>query len=115
MTKALFLYTTLSNKCPTDTLYSLRLGILYDQLNKDRYAKSYYNRAIQTNNSLPEPYFYFGEFYFKRKIYRKALKMYLKAYDNGYSKDTRVLNRLNCIYTMFGDMENASYYPVQEE
>lgn len=103
MTTALNLYTMLSNAAPDNTLYALRLGKLYDVLGKDRYAKGSYYRAMGINPSDPEPYCYLGDFYYDREQYRKALKFYLRAYDNGYSLQGHTLSRISDIRKRFGD------------
>ena len=113
MTAALNVNTVLENKCPTNTIYPVRLGSLYDILGKDRYAKGCFSRAIGIDSSRPEPYFYFGEFYYKRQQYRKALKYYLEAYNHGYFDHAQTLSRLSDIYTKLGDMDNALKYCAQ--
>ena len=72
MTKALTLYTVLQNMNPENIDYSIKLGILYDKIGKDRYAKGNFSRAIGINPDSPMPYFYLGEFYYKRALYRNA-------------------------------------------
>lgn len=78
-TNALNLYAILIHVNPEEVMYPVKLGILYDKMNKDRYAKGYFSQAIGIDSSRYEPYFYFGEFYSKRKMYRHALKYYKKA------------------------------------
>ena len=110
MTYALNLYALLSNAYPENIMYPLRLGKLYDVIGKDRHAKGQYFRAMNINPSRPEPYFYLGDYYFKREQYRKALKFYLKAYDIGYSEHYPTLEKLGTIYQKLGDTEKALYY-----
>ena len=110
MTSALTLYSILTNAYPENRTYAIRLGKLYDTLGKNRYAKGLYNRAMGIDHAHPEPYFYLGEYYYSRDQYRKALKYYLKAYDNGYSEHYPTLERLGTIYQKFGDTEKALQY-----
>ena len=105
ISEALILYTMLSNKNPKNIVYSLRAGALYDKIEKDRWAKGYFYRAMNIDPTRPEPYFYLGEFYFKRQNYRKALKMYKKAQTNGYSNHPQTVERLKRIYLMLGDYD----------
>ena len=105
MTNALMLYSILKNMNPTNIDYSVKLGILYDKIELDKYAKGNLARAIGINPSAPEPYFYMGEFYYKREFYRKALKYYLMAYDRGFQTHPKTLERLSDIYKKFGDSE----------
>lgn len=110
MTHALNLYSLLSDAYPDNIIYPLRLGKLYDVLGNNRYAKGMYSRAAGINRSRPEPYFYLGDFYYEREQYRKALKYYLKAYDNGYSEHYLTLEKIGIIYYKFGDTEKALHY-----
>ena len=104
-TSALNLYSILSNKNPENIEYTLRLGKLYDILGKDRYAKSNYCKAIGINTAAPEPYFYMGEFYYKRQNYRRALKYYKEAANRGYSNHPATVLKLKEIYLKLGDKE----------
>ena len=110
MTYALNLYSLLSDAYPENIAYPLHLGKLYETLGKDRYAKGMYSRAVGINQSRPEPYFYLGDFYYKKEQYRKALKYYIKAYDNGYSNNYPTLEKIGKIYQKFGDTEKALHY-----
>ena len=110
MTNALMLYTILQKMDNDNIEYCVRLGILYDKLDKDRYAKGNFSRAISINHARPEPYFYFGEFYYRRESYGKALKYYKKAYARGYENDYTLLCRLGDIYEKFGDSRAALNY-----
>ena len=110
MTYALNLYTILSNAYPDNITYALRLGKLYDVLRKDRYARGQYYRAMGINKSRPEPYYYLGDYFYNREQYRKALKFYEKAYDNGYSNHYPTLDKIGTIYQKFGDTEKSLQY-----
>lgn len=110
VTNALFLYSVLGKVNQTCTEYPIKQGILYDNLEKDRYAKGCFSRAIQINSSKPEAYFYFAEFYYKRQLYRKALKYYNEAYKKGFSNNYETLYRIGDIYEKFGDTRSALKY-----
>lgn len=110
MSSALNLYTMLSNAYPENINYALRLGKLYDVIGKDRLAKGQYFRAMGLNQSRPEPYYYLGDYFYEREQYRKALKYYIKAYDNGYSEHYPTLEKIGTIYQKFGDTEKALQY-----
>lgn len=109
-TYALILYNVLSEKEPNNITYLVRLGNLYDMLDKDRYAKGNYFHAIGINPQLPEPFFCLAEFYYKRELYRKALKFYKLAYEKGYNTHYQTLYKMGDIYQKFGDTENAIKY-----
>ena len=115
-TNALNLYTILNNKNPNNIIYPLRLGILYDLSNKDRLAKGNFYKAMGINENSPMPYFYLGEYFYKRSSYKKALKMYKQAYDKGFNKNYDTLYKLGDIYEKFGDTQSAlKYYKSASE
>ena len=102
MTQALNMYTMLSNMAPENISYPIKLGKLYEALGKKRYAKSYFYRAMNINESAPEPYYYLGDFYNNREQYGKALKFYLKAQEKGFSDSTALQEKINTLYTKLG-------------
>jgi len=110
MTAALNLYTMLAEKNPENITYLTRLGTLYDIAGKDRYAKGAFYRALGVNPSAPEPYFRLGEFYYKRTLYKKALKMYKEAYKSGYTRHYDTLYKLGDIYEKLGDTKASVKY-----
>ena len=113
MTNALMLYTILQRVNPENIDYCVKLGILYDQVDLDRYAKGNFSRAISINKTKPEPYFYFGEYYYARQSYRNALKYYKKAYNTGYNKNYDLLYKMGDIYEKFGDTRSALKYLLE--
>ncbi len=110
MTLALNIYSILQNKNPENVDYPVRLGILYDKIGKDRYAKGELSRAIGIDSKRPEPYFYFGEYYYKRQMYRKALKYYQRAFESGYGLNYDTLFKIGDIYEKLGDSRTALQY-----
>ena len=110
MTRALNTYTILVNAYPDNIMYALKLGKLYNTIGKDRFAKGQYYRAMGLDQKRPEPYYYLGDYFYEKEQYRKALKYYLKAYDNGYSGHTQTLYKISSIYQKFGDTEKSIQY-----
>ncbi len=110
MVAALNLYSILANKNPENIFYLTRLGELYDIIGKDKYAKGAYFAAMGVDSSRPEPYFGLGEFYYKRNMFKKALKMYKEAYKNGYSRHYETVYKIGDIYEKLGDTEAALNY-----
>ena len=110
MTQALNIYTMLQNVNPENTDYPVALGRLYDKLGKDRYAKGGFSHAISINSAKPEPYFYFGEYYYSRNMYRKALKYYNEAYKNGFNTNYDLLFKMGDVYEKLGDTRSALKY-----
>ena len=103
MSQALILYSALHKKCPWNIDYSIRLGNLYMKQGKYRYAKGCFYEAMGINANRPEPYYYLGDLYFKREQYRRALKMYKRASDNGYADNIDNINKINKVKRMLGE------------
>ena len=95
ITNAMFLYSVLNRMNTGNPEYYVRLGFLYDKLHKDRLAKSCFTRAIQIKSDEAKPYFYLGEYYYRRGYYRKAIVNYSKAYKLGFNTDYELL-RYDC-------------------
>lgn len=110
MTNALVLYSVLLNINPESIDYCVKLGSLYDKLEMDKHAKGNFSRAIGIDATRPEPYFYYGEFYYNRQLYRKALKYYNEAYKRGYKTNYNMLYKMGDIYEKFGDTRSALKY-----
>lgn len=110
VTNALVLYSILQHVTPENIQPSVRLGILYDRLGKDRYAKGNFSRAIGIDSSRYEPYFYFGEYYYERGQYRMALKYYKRALECIKNPNYDLYVRLGDVYEKFGDTKQALKY-----
>ena len=110
VTNALMMYSILQNINPTEQDYCLKLGILYDKIGLDKFARGNFSRSIGINSASPAPYFYLGEFYYRREMYRKAMKYYTMAYDRGYNTHSETLYKLGDIYQKFGDTRSALNY-----
>ena len=110
LTNALFLYYVLEKMNPDSVEYALKLGVLNDKADNYRYAKGYFSKALGINKENPEIYFYFGEFYYKRESYRKALRYYNEAYKHGFDTNYDTLYRMGDIYEKFGDSRSALKY-----
>ena len=110
ITNAMFLYSVLIRMNTGNPEYYVRLGFLYDKLHKDRLAKSAFTRAIQIRSDEPKPYFYLGEYYYRRGKYTKAILNYSKAYSLGFDKDYDLLFQMGDTYEKLGDSRSALKY-----
>ena len=109
-TRALLAYSVLQHINPQNPEYSIKAGILYDKIQKDRQAKGCFSRAISISSGAFEPYFYMGEFYYKRGQYKQALKYYNKALENLITPNYDLYYKLGDIYEKFGDTKKALEY-----
>jgi len=91
----------------------IQLGRIYDEKNKPRLAKENFCKAININFKDPAANYYYGEFFYKRNEYKKALQHYNIAYNNGYQNKYTLNLRLATIYEKFADLSNAKkFYDV---
>lgn len=103
-------YILASKIQPQEIRNYVQLARIYDEFKKDSLAKSNFFHA--TNLELNDPYtnFWFGEFYYKRRDFKRALKHFTIAYNNGYANDYELNLRLATIYEKFADLINAKKY-----
>lgn len=113
LNSAMSKYYILTKANPSKLEPYVQLGRIYGYLNKPRLAKEYFSKAKNIDADNPFVNFYFGEFYFKRQDYKRALKLYNIAYNNGYNNRYELNLRLATIYEKFADLVNAKkFYEV---
>ncbi len=88
----------------------IQLGRIYDYKNHPRLAKENFSKAININSNNPFANFYFGEFYYKRRDYKRALKYYKIAYNNGFNNKYDINYRMAIIHEKFADLINAKKF-----
>lgn len=88
----------------------VQLGRIYDEKNQTRLAKENFYKATNLNSLDPYANFYFGEFYYKRNDYKRALKYYKIAYNNGLNGRYDLNIKLAVIYEKFADLINAKKF-----
>lgn len=107
-------YRALLTKHPDNPDYALKLALLYELINKDRYAKSLFYQALSINPKHAQAHEAFGDYYFKKEDYRKALKQYNEAYilnNNIYN----VNYKIGVIHQKLGDTRSALKYLRQAQ
>ena len=103
-------YQLLGDMYPDNLSYCVKLAILYDIAGEDRYAKGYYSKALNIKRKQDYPFYAFGNFYYKRELYRKALKYYKQAYQHGFSNHYYTLKNMAVIYEKLGDTQASIRY-----
>lgn len=96
-------YQLLTDMYPENISYCLKLAIIHDISGEDRYAIGYYSKALNLKRKQAYPFYAFGNFYYKRELYRKALKYYKKSYEYGFSNHYYTLKNMAVIYEKLGD------------
>ena len=68
------------------------------------------NICLDINRKDPYLNYYLGDFYYKRRDFKRALRYFRIAYNNGY-RDYYDLNyKIATIYEKFADLLKAKYY-----
>ena len=100
-------YSILSKIDKENPLYFTRLGIIFDKMNKDRWAKANFCRSVNLVQKNPYAYYSFGNYYFDRFQFRKALRQYMYAFNTGYDSNYDNLHQIGKIYEKLGDFSSA--------
>ena len=80
-----------------------QLARVYDLQNRDKYARAEFETALGINPNDKFANYYFGDYYFFRKEYGKALKYYRKAFTNGMEENYSSMKKMAVIYEKLGD------------
>ena len=88
----------------------VQLARVYDLSKNDKYAKSYFFNALGIDPKNVRANYYFGDFYYKRNDYKKALKYYNKAFEYGMSQNFENMQKMAIIYEKLGDLNKANLY-----
>lgn len=98
-------------KFKPENLHSiLQLARIYDYIGKDSYAKGYFFQALKIDNTNAKTNYYFGDFYYTRRKYTRALYFYNKAYENGLQSNSELILKMASIYEKLGDLLRANQY-----
>ncbi len=103
-------YYILSQINPSDIDAYIKLGKIYDEKNITELAKSCFYKALNIDKEKALANFYFGDFYYKRNDYKKALHYYKIAYNNGAAKTYDFNLKLAVIYEKLADLSNAKKF-----
>ncbi len=94
-----------------DNIYPLvQLARVYDYEKQDSFAKAYFFRALKINKKDPATNYFFGEFFYRREQYTKALYFYNTAFENGYDENNQVILKMAIMYEKLGDLLRANHY-----
>lgn len=103
-------YYIVTNTDKANPYAYIQLARIYDMQKNDSYAKAYFFRALGINSTNSDANFYFGDFYFSRNQYRKALDYYQKALQYGKTDNSMLYKNIGYIYERFGDLPRANFY-----
>ncbi len=103
-------YFILTRINPRDLYPIVQLARVYDFENKNNYSKAYFFKALKIDKNNAATNYYFGEYYYKRDDYKRALYFYNTAFQNGYKENYDVLIRMATMYEKLGDLLRANQY-----
>ncbi len=103
-------YYILTQINPSDIDAYIKLGKIYDEKNISELARNCFYKALNMNKQTAMANFYFGDYYYKRNDYKKALYYYKIAYNNGAAKTYDFNLKLAIIYEKLADLSNAKKF-----
>lgn len=95
---------------PVEIYPMVQLARTYDEKKLDKFAKEYFSICYDINKKDPYLNYYMGDFYYKRNDFKRALRYFKRAYDNGYSEYYDLNVKIATIYEKFADLLTAKYY-----
>jgi tetratricopeptide (TPR) repeat protein len=108
--KASGMYFLLSQIDTSDLYPIVQMARVYDYENQNSYAKAYFYKALKMERYNAATNYYFGEYYYAREDYRRALYFYNTAFENGYRENYDVLLKMAIMYEKLGDLLRANQY-----
>ncbi len=103
-------YFILTQIEPQDLYSIVQLARVYDFEKENSYAKAYFFRALKIDKKNAATNYFFGEFYYARDEYIKAIHFYNIAFENGYRENFDVLLKMAIMYEKLGDLLRANQY-----
>lgn len=84
-------------------------ALIYDLLDRNLLAKSFFSRSLNIEKDNPETNYLVGDYFYKRRDFKRALRYFSAAYENGYS-DFDISYKLAVVYEKLGDLCNAKRF-----
>ena len=84
-------------------------GLIYDVLDRNVLARSYFSRALNIDKNNPNTNFLVGDYFYKRRDFKRALKYFNVALENGFV-NYDIKYKLAIVYEKMGDMCNAKRF-----
>ena len=103
-------YFILTRIDPKNLYAIVQMARVYDYENQNSYAKAYFFKALKIDKTNASTNYYFGDFYFTRGDYKRALYFYNTAFENGYKENFDVLIKMATMYEKLGDLLRANQY-----
>ena len=107
--KAMKNYYILLKIHPDNVDYLNKRGLIYDVLDRNILARSFFSRSLNIDKNNPQTNFLVGDYFYKRRDFKRALKYFSIALQNGYS-NYDIKYKLAIVYEKLGDLCNAKRF-----
>ncbi len=84
-------------------------ALIYDIQDRNILARSFFSRALNIEKDNPETNYLVGDYFYKRRDFKRALRYFSVAYENGYN-DFDITYKLAVVYEKLGDLCNAKRF-----
>ena len=102
-------YYILLKISPGDVDVLNKRALIYDIQDKNLLARSFFSRSLNIEKDNPETNYLVGDYFFKRRDFKRALRYFSAAYENGYS-GFDINYKLAVVYEKLGDLCNANHF-----
>ena len=94
---------------PKDIHALNKTAYIYDIEDKNTLAKSFFAQSMNLDENNPETNYLVGDYFYKRRDFKRGLRYFTNAYENGYN-DYNINYKLGTIYEKLGDLCNAKKF-----
>lgn len=84
-------------------------ALIYDIQDRNLLARSLFSRSLNIQKDNPETNYLVGDYFYKRRDFKRALRYFSAAYENGYV-DFDINYKLAVVYEKLGDLCNAKRF-----
>lgn len=98
---------------PKNSYVLTQTARIYSFKNQDKLALEYFTRALNLQPHSPLVNYYFGEFYYKKRDFNRALQFYLRAEkspDGSFGQTYNLNYRLGTVYEKLAELQKAKLY-----
>lgn len=88
----------------------IQLARTYDFQGKDKYARGAFETALGINPNDKLVNYYYGDYYYYRSEFGRALRYYRIAFENGMEFTSGNTKKMAIIYEKLGDLYKANVY-----
>ena len=107
--KAMKNYYILLKISPNNIDVLNKRALIYDIQDRQILAKSYFSRSLNIAKDNPVTNYLVGDYFYRRRDFKRALRYFSVAYENGYS-DYDINYKLAVLYEKLGDLCNAKRF-----